>query len=333
MSYSEILKTLKKKEYRPIYFLHGDEAYYIDEITNFIEKKILSEAERSFNQTIFYGKEADHKTIIDTASRYPMMAPYQVVILKEAQDMRTLKELLPYVQRPVPTTILLICHKHKKFDARTKFAKALKEKAVVFESKKLYDNQVPEWIATYLKDRKLGIEAAARELVAEYLGTNLAKISNELDKLAINLPAGTTVNAQHIQDNIGISKDYNVFELQKALGQKDVLKANRIINYFIANPRKNPLVVIIGTLYNFFSKVYLAHFLKNVPDRELSKALKLRSDYFLRDYKLARRHYALPQAEQAIHILREYDLRSKGVNNDGTSEGALLKEMIYRILH
>ena len=310
-----------------------DRSYHIDEIARHIEQKVLTEAERSFNQSILYGKETDHKTLIDTASRYPMMAQYQVVILKEAQEMKTLKQIQPYIENPSPSTILVICYKHKKFDGRTKFAKSLKKKALIFESKRLYDNQVPDWIVNYLKTRKLQIEPAARELVAEYLGTNLSKISNELDKLAINLPAGTNVNVQHIQDNIGISKDYNVFELQKALGQRDVLKANRIVNYFIANPRKNPLVVIIGTLYNFFSKVYITHFVKKLSDQEMSQALKLRSSYFLKDYKLAARNYRLAQTQEVIHILREYDLRSKGVNNDGTPESALLKEMVYRILH
>ncbi len=333
MTYSEIIKSLKSKDYRPVYFLYGEEAYYIDEIAQFIEKKVLSEGERSFNQTVLYGNDTDHRTLTDIASRDPIMAPYQVLILKDAQEMKTLKELLPYIQNPVPTTILVICHKYKKFDARTKFAKAIKAKALMFHSKKLYDNQVPDWIVSYLKSKKLQIEASARELVAEYLGTDLSKIVNELDKLAINLPPGTNVTEQHIQDNIGISKDYNVFELQKALGQRDVLKANRIVNYFIANPRKNPLVVIVGALYNFFSKVYVTHSLRNVPDRELATALKLRSDYFLRDYKLAARNYRLPQTEKVLHILREYDLRSKGVNNDGTPESALLKEMIFRILH
>lgn len=333
MTYLEIIKQLKKKEYQPIYFLHGAEPFYIDAISNFIEKKVLSEAEQSFNQTIFYGKEVDHKTLIDTACRYPMMASHQVVVLKEAQEMKTLKELLPYISKPVPSTILVICHKHKKFDARTKFAKAVKQHALVFESKKLYDNQVPDWIVDYLKQKKLTINPDATALVAEYLGTDLAKISNEMDKLAINLPAGTKVTTDHIQENIGISKEYNVFELQKALGQKNVLKANRIVNYFISNPRKNPLVVIVGTLYNFFSKVYMTHFLKNVSDGELAKALSQRSEYFLKDYKLAARHYPLDQTQKVIHLLREYDLRSKGVNNNGVVEGELLKEMVFRILH
>lgn len=333
MTYKEIIKSLKEKQFKPVYFLHGAESYYIDAISSYIEKKVLSEGERSFNQTIFYGKDTDPKTLIDTASRYPMMAPYQVVILKEAQEMKKLADLQPYLAKAVPTTILVICHKHKKFDARTKFAKKVKEHALVFESKPLYDNQVPDWINDYLRDKKMKINPAGSQLIAEYLGSKLSNIANELDKLSINLPAGTEINEKHIQDNIGISKDYNVFELQRALGGKNVLKANRIVNYFIANPRKNPLVVVVGILYNYFSKVYMLHFLRNSPDREVSKALKLRSDYFLREYKMAARNYPLSKTTRVIGLLKEYDLKSKGVNNDSVPEGELLKELIYKVLH
>ena len=245
----------------------------------------MTEGEKSFNQMIMYGKDTDHKTLIDTCSRYPMMASHQVVILKEAQEMKTLKELLPYIEKPVHTTILVICFKHKKFDGRTKFGKLVKQKALIFESKKLYDNQIPDWIQSYLKDKKLSISPSASVLVAEYLGENLSKVSNELDKLAINLAPGTEVNEKHIQEQIGISKEYNVFELQKALGAKNVVKSNRIINYFISNPKKNPLVVVVGTLFNFFSKVYLTHFLKNSSEKEMMEKLGVRHAFFLKDYK------------------------------------------------
>ena len=333
MTYNEIIKSLRAKDYKPVYFLHGEESFYIDSIADFIENKVLSEGEKSFNQTIFYGKDTDSKTLIDTACRYPMMASHQVVILKEAQDMKGLQELQPYIEKAVPTTILVICHKHKKLDSRTKFAKSLKKHAVLFESKKLYDNQVPDWIADYLKSKKMTTKPSAAQLIAEYLGTNLSKIANELNKLAINLDEGTKIDEKHIQENIGISKDYNVFELQKALGMRDVLKANRIIQYFIANPRKNPLVMIIGTLYNYFSKIYMLHFLRNLPDRELSNALKLRSDYFLREYKSTARNYNLAKTQNVISVLKEYDLKSKGVDSDATPEGELMKEMVYKILH
>ncbi len=333
MTYKEIIKDLKAKKYQPVYMLHGDESYYIDLISEYIENNVLSEAERSFNQTVIYGKEAEPKTVIDTASRYPMMAERQVVILKEAQEMRNLKDLRPYIDKAVPSTLLVICHKHKKFDSRTKFGKSIKDKAVIFESKKLYDNQLPDWINNYLKDRSLNIEPDASELIAEYLGTNLSKVANELDKMVINLPAGTTINAQHVQDNIGISKDYNVFELQKSLGVRDKVKTHRIINYFISNPKKNPIVVVIATLYNYFSKVYQAHYLRNLSDNELASAIGLRSSYFVKDYKLARKNFTLSKTQEIIGLLSEYDLRSKGVENSGTTHGELLRELVYRILH
>lgn len=333
MTYSEILKSLRAKQYKPVYFLHGAESYFIDAISKYVEDNVLSEGEKSFNQLVFYGKDADAKTIIDAASRYPMMAPYQVILLKEAQEMRTLSDLLPYIKKAVPTTILVICHKHKKLDARTKFGKTVKEHAVVFESKPLYDNQVADWIVDYLKSKKFGIQTSAAQLIGEYLGTNLSKVVNELDKLVINLPAGTTVDEKNVQDNIGISKDYNVFELQRALGARDVVKANRIINYFIANPKKNPLVLLVGTLYNYFSKVYMLHFLRHSADRELLPILKLRSEYFLKEYRMAARNYNLSRIKKVIHLLKEYDLRSKGVDNDSTKEGELMKELVWKILH
>ena len=333
MTHQEIIKSIRAKQYKPVYFLHGDESYYIDAISKYIEENVLTEGEKSFNQMIFYGKDSDAKTIIDTASRYPMMASHQVVILKEAQDMKTLADLQPYIEKAVPTTILVICHKYRKLDARTRLAKSLKVHAVVFESKKLYDNQVADWISGYLKSKKMTIGPNAAQLIGEYLGTNLAKIANELDKLVINLPQGTAVNEKHIQDNIGISKDFNVFELQRALAQRDVVKANRIINYFISNPRKNPLVVVVGTLYNYFSKVFILHFMRQSADSEISRALKLRSDYFLKEYKLAARNFNLPATKKVIHLLKEYDLRSKGVDNDSTNEGELMKELVWKILH
>ncbi len=332
MTYQELIKSLKNKEYKPVYFLHGDEAYYIDKVSNYLEKSVLSEGERAFNQLVLYGKDTDAKSLIDTASRYPMMAPHQLVVLKEAQDMRSLNDLQLYIEKAVPTTILVICFKYKKFDKRTKFAKAIVKHAVVFESKKLYDNKMPDWIQTYLKGKKLQIEPAATALIAEYLGTDLSKVANELDKLSINLPAGTMVNPALVQEHIGISKDYNVFELQNALGSRNIPKAQRIVNYFISNPKNNPLVVVVSTLYNFFSKVYIAHSLRGSSDRELSTALGLRSDFFLKDYKQAMRNFNKPRTEKVIAVLREYDLKSKGVDNVSTPPGELMRELVLKIL-
>lgn len=335
MTYQEILKELKQKKYRPIYFLHGAEAYFIDVISDYIEDKVLTETEKAFNLTILYGKEANHLTVVDSARRYPVMSERQVVIIKEAQEMKSLPDLMTYIEKPLDSTLLVICHKHKPFNLNSKFGKLLKEKALVFDAKELYDNQVPDWITTYLKEKKRRINAPAANLIAEYLGTELSKIANELDKLALNLPTDTEVQEKHVEEHIGISKDYNVFELQKALGTRDVLKANRIVNYFAANPRKNPLPVVLGSLYNFFSKIYMLHFVRNLSEKEMLEALQLRSAYFLKDYRSALPHFPLAKTQQVIGFLKEYDLKSKGVdyNSTGKEEGELLKELVWRILH
>ncbi len=335
MTYQDILKSLKKGEFKPVYFLHGTEPYFIDVISDYVEKNVLSESEKAFNQTIFYGKDVNHLAIVDTARRFPMMAPRQVVVLKEAQEMKSLKELKTYLEKPAETTLLVICHKHKKFNLNSAFGKLLKKNAVVFESKSLYDNQVPDWIQQYLRGKKLKISHEASVLIGEYLGTDLSKVANELDKLAINLEAGTEITRQHIEENIGISKDYNVFELQKALGQKDILKANRIVNYFASNPKKNPLPMVTGSLYNYFSKIYMLKALRNAPDPEIMKALNLRSAFFLKEYRLAVRHYPLPEVEKVLDLLKEFDLKSKGVGyiSTGKQEGELLKELVWKILH
>jgi DNA polymerase-3 subunit delta len=336
LDFQPLLKELKSGTYQPIYFLHGKESYFIDAISSYIEQHALSESERAFNQTIVYGKEADHKAVVDAARRYPMMAPRQVVILKEAQEMRGIADLLTYVEKPTDSTVLVICYKHKKFNKfNTKFGKALKKQAVVMESKPLYDNQVPAWISTYLKGKKMTITPKAAELIAENLGTDLSKIANELEKLGLNLPAGAQVDDAAVEKHIGISKDYNIFELQKAIGLRDPAKAMRIVSYFAANPKKGALVPIISSLYNYFSKIYLFHAAKNLPEPELLSTLQLRSKFFLKEYRATARNYPKPKTEQVIGLLKTYDLKSKGVGYRGTGkpESELTKELVWRIMH
>ncbi len=335
MDFQQIQQQLQQKQYAPIYFLHGEESYFIDQISDYIEANVLSDAEKSFNQTIFYGKEVDAKTLMDTCMRYPMMSSHQVVIIKEAQEMKGLKDILPYVQKPVPSTILVINHKHKKYNLNDALGKALKKEGVVFDSKPLYENQVPDWIVNYLKTKKLNINAEAATIMSSYLGTDLSKIVNEIEKLVINLPQGTNVTPQHIEAYIGISKDYNVFELQRALGNRDVVKANRIIQYFAANPRKNPLTVVIGAFYNYFSKILMLHAVSNSPEQEIIQALGLRSAFFLKEYRQSAKNFPKSKVENVIHVLKEYDLKSKGIdfNSTNTKEEELLKEMVWKILH
>lgn len=341
MTIHDILRDIRARKFANVYFLHGEEPFFIDQISEAIEANALPEAERSFNQTVLYGKDVDAISLLDYLRRYPMMSERQVVILREAQEMKGVGDLLGYIENQMPTTLFVVCYKHKKYDLNTKLGKALKAHALVFESKKLYDNQVPDWITGYCKEHKIGIEPAATALLADYLGADLAKVANELDKLALNLPAGATVTPNHVQEYVGISKDYNVFELQKALATKDLAKAARIEQYFAANIRRNPFIVTLSSLYGFFSKVYALHFVKNAPEAEQLKTLDLRSEWFLRDYKAAIQHYSLDKTVAILGWLREYDLRAKGVypehpspeNSDNTDETALLKELFWKILH
>jgi len=335
VTFEQIVGSIKKREFKPIYFLHGTESYFIDAISDLIEDQLLTESEKAFNQLLLYGKDANHLDVIDQARRYPMMSRFQLVLLKEAQDMRSLKELEGYIATPTPTTVLVICHKHKKLNLNSAFGKKLKANAVVLESNPLYDNQVPDWIVKYLKGKKLSITPPAASIVAEYLGTDLSKVVNELDKLAINLAPGSEVTPREVELHIGISKDYNVFELQRAITQRDILKANRIVQYFSANPKKGPMQLVVSSLYNFFSKVYMLHFLRNLSDQEVLKLLNLRSAWFLKEYRLAARNFNKLKTEQMIDILKDYDLKSKGVgfNSTGKADGTLLKEMVWKLLH
>lgn len=332
MNYKDIIKDLKAKKYHPVYFLHGDEPYYIDLIVKYIEDNVLTDMEKGFNFTVLYGKEANYMSIVDNARRYPIMAEKQVLIIKEAQAMKDLAKLEKYLDHAAPTTLLVICYKHKKLDKRTKFAQKLKKKAVVFESKKLYDNQVPAWISDYLKGKGFDISLDSAALITEYLGSNLSKIVNELEKLILNVSKTEKITPAHIQEHIGISKDYNVFELTSALGAKNVPKVQRIVQYFIANTKANPFVLIVGALYNYFSKVYIAQAFKNQSDQALAEALKTRA-FFVKDYRVAIKNYNRAKTEDVIELLAEYDLKSKGVNRDSTPETELLRELIYKIMH
>jgi len=332
MKFDQIIKDLNNKIYKPIYFLQGDESYYIDLITNYIAESVLAPDERSFNQTILYGKDTDARTIDNAARRFPMMANYQVLIVKEAQELKQIEDLVYYASRPLKSTILVINYKYKTFRANSKLIKEITNNGLVFESKKLYDNQVPEWINKYLAAKGYSIEPKTSVLLTEFLGANLSKVSNELDKLALVLPKGTVITAQQVETHIGISKDYNNFELQNAIIKKEILKANRIADYFNKNPRDNPLVVTITVLFNFFTKILMYHFLQDRTRGNVASVLKV-NPYFIADYELAAKRYNPKKTVQIISYLREYDLKSKGVGSISATDGDLLKELIYKILH
>ncbi len=337
MDYSALLKSIKAKDFAPVYLLHGEEPYFIDQLEEALEENALAEHERAFNQTILYGKDTEHLQVVDAARRFPMMAERQLILLREAQDMRDLKDLANYVSKPAPTTVLVISHKHKKLNGNLAITKAIKQNGVIFESKALYDNKVPAWITGYLRDRKYQIEPEAGNLLAEFLGTSLGKITNELDKLMLNLPKGTEITTRIVEDQVGVSKDYNVFELQRAIGHRDALKAARILNYFRGNPKAAPLPMVTGSLYNYFSKVFLLKELhrKRESRQSIMQTLGLRFDFFLADYERTARNYDDDGMCTVFALLREYDLKSKGVGSNlaGRGEAELLKEMVWRLMH
>ncbi len=324
-----ILRDLKARNYKPVYFLCGEEPYYIDIISDYIEANVLDEGERSFNQTVLYGRDVDGGTIAGEAKRYPMMSEHTVVIIKEAQHVKKIEELAHYFANPLQSTVLVLCFKYKTPDGRTDFGKKVKKLTTYLETKKLYANQLPEWITNYANEQKLRTHPQAAVMLAEFLGNDLSKIANEINKLAINLPAGTEILASHVQENIGISKDYNVFELQTALGQKDILKCNKIANYFGQPGSDAPPQMIIPSLYGYFVKVMLMH---KITDKSQAPKVLGVNPFFIKEYEIASRMYNPMKLVGIISTLREYDMKSKGINGS-IDNAALYKEMIYKILH
>lgn len=333
MTYEAIIKDLEAKKYSPIYLLHGDEPYYIDKISNYIEKNVLNPGEQSFNQAVLYGKDTEFKTVVDEARQYPMMASHRVVVIKEAQDMRTLKKLEAYAENPSPQSILVINHKYKKFDSRTKLAKAIKANGVLFQSKKLYDNKVPAWISGYLSNKGVNIAPDASMMAAEFLGTDLNKIANEMDKVIVNLEGQKSISADMIKEMVGISKDYNVFELQKAIGTMDTEKVFRIINYFAANEKANPLVMVLSNLYGYFFKVYTAAYHGKKNDNELKTLLGLPTPYFVKDYRIAAKNYKGQKLINIFDALKEADLKSKGVGARNQTSREVLRELMIQVFY
>ncbi len=333
MDFNNILKDLKNKVYHPVYFLTGEEPFYIDKITDYIEANVLDESEKDFNQSVLYGKETDMMTIVGAAKRYPMMANHNVVIVKEAQHLsREIEKLDSYLDNPTTSTILVFCYKYKKVDGRKAIGKKLKKKTVFLETKKLYDNQVPDWIGSYLKSKKYSITPPAALLIADSVGTDLSKIVNELNKLTINVTEGNSIDPKTVEKYIGISKDYNNFEFNKALGNKDIVKANKIVMHFAKNEKEHPLVLTVGMLYSYYSNLLKVHYAKDKSQNGLASALGV-NPYFVQDYKSAAQNYNIKKLVKVIEYLREYDLKSKGVNNISTNHGELLKELTFKILH
>ncbi len=333
-TYEEIVRNLKNRTYAPVYFLMGEEDYYIDRISDYILDTILTETEKEFNQTVLFGMDTDINTVINAARRYPMMSEHQVVVVKEAQNLKNLENLTYYLQKPMPSTILVLCYKHGVLDRRKKIVAEIEKNGVLFESKKLKDSQLPGFISTYLKRKKVEIEPKASEMMAEFVGTDLSRMTGELDKLIITLPEGQKrITPEQIEKNIGISKDFNNFELRNALIEKDVLKANMIVKYFDENPKNNPLQMTLAVLFNFFSNLMLAYYAPQKTDQGIAAQLGLRSAWQAKDYMNAMQRYTGVKVMQIINAIRNCDAKSKGVGNTSATNGELLRELVYFILH
>jgi len=339
MELNPLLQDIKQRKLKPIYFLMGEEPYYIDKISEYLSDTILTEDEKAFNQTILYGKDVSLDEVLSTAKRFPMMAEYQVVLVKEAQDLsreilaqsdKKKNQLEAYAENPQATTILIFCYKYKKLDKRKRVYKAIAKSGVIFESKKIYENQIPTWIKDEVKRRGYNISPKAAHLLTEFLGNDLAKITNEIDKLELILAGRNEITPEIIEENIGISKDFNNFELQKAFGVKDYPKAYRIIEYFAQNQKNHPIVLTIPILYNFFSKVLLYHGLKDKSKGSVAKALKV-NPYFVADYSTAANHYPMREVSGIVATLREIDMKSKGINSVSATPIDLYKELLFKI--
>jgi len=331
VSLTSIARDVKKGSIAPIYFLQGDEPYFIDQIESLLRKRVLSDAERDFNQTILYGKDSSAADVIDAARRAPMMSKRQLVVLMEAQHLDKFADLESYVEKPNPSTVLVICYKNKTIDGRLKVAKSLKEKAVFYTSKRVYDNEMPRWIQQYVSGAKLSIGDAEATIIAEYLGTQLSKVANELDKMILNLPEGHAIQKADIEKYIGISKDYNIFELQKAYTYRKSELAIKMAHYFSANTKDHPLPLLTASLFAFFSKVYTLHGLLGKSPRAKQKMIGVYSDFIFREYERASKSYNRRQIEKVFELLFEYDLKSKGGWDSRSPMEALTRELIFLI--
>ena len=333
-TYEGIIRELQAKQYRPVYYLMGDEAFYIDKIADYIIDNVLTDTEKEFNQTILYGADVDAATIINAAKRYPMMSEYQVIVVKEAQAVHNMEELVFYLQKPLQSTILVLCHKHGSLDKRKKLAAEIEKVGVLYESKKLKEAQLPAFIAAYIKQKGFDIDQKATAMLAEFVGTDLSRLVGEMEKLIItSLKNSTKITPEQIEKNIGISKDYNNFELRSALVEKDVLKANKIVKYFEENPKTNPIQMTLSLLFGFYSNLMMAYYAPEKSEQGIAAFLGLKFSWQAREYMAAMRKYSGIKTMQIISEIRTTDAKSKGVENSSLSDGDLLRELVFKILH
>jgi DNA polymerase III subunit delta len=332
MSVEKIIAGWKKQQFKPIYWLEGEEEYYIDVIMDYAEHKILSESEAGFNLTVFYGRDADWSAVVNACRRYPMFAERQVVLLKEAQQMKDIDKLESYVDNPLSSTIFVVSYKEKTLDGRTTLSKTLKKKAEVFTSKKIYDSKLPEWTSEMVQSKGYSIAQKALMLLVDHIGNDLSRIANEVDKVLVNLGGEKLITEDDIENYVGVSKEYNVFELQDALGKKDLAKAIKIINYFEGNPKAAPIQMVLPALYNYFSKAYMLCAMHGKDDKTAAAAIGV-NPFFIKDYHAIVRNYSFGGVEQALLLLHQYNLRGVGVGDTGTPDASLLKEMVVKMMN
>ncbi|NQZ75185.1 MAG: DNA polymerase III subunit delta, partial [Ekhidna sp.] len=332
--FSQILKDVSANQFAPIYFLQGEETFFIDSIVKIIEENALEESQKGFNQVVLYGKDTNLAEVLGAAKRYPMMGERQVVIVKEAQEIREwTKEdrqalILNYLENPLASTILVFAYKYKSIDKRTKFGKAVEKHSVFLNAKKLYDNQIPDWIHSYCKSKNVNIDQRAVLMLSESIGNNLQRLANEIEKLLLNVKEGQPIDEAMVQRYVGISKDYNIFELQNALSALDRKKAFKIVDYFASNPGNNPMVLTIYSLFSYFSKLLLIHHSSDKNERALASAIGV-NPFFVKDYLKAARNYPLGKVVENIKFLHEADMQSKGIGHATKKEGPVLTELVY----
>lgn len=314
-----------------MYWLEGEEEYFIDKAIDYAEHHILNESEASFNLSVFYGKDASWPDVVNACSRYPMFAERQVVLLKEAQQMKDVEKLESYIENPLSSTVFVVSYKEKKLDARKKFAKLVKEKGVLLTTKKMYDRELPEWTQELLRSKGLTISPKGLALLVDHIGNDLVRIENEIDKLSVNLGKRTAISEEDIEQYIGVSKDYNVFELQSALASKDLSRSIRIIQYFEANPKAGPIQLVLPSLYSFFSKVFMVFGAGTSDEKTIATTIGV-NPYFMKDYMQAARLYTYPGVEKILLLLHQYNLKSVGVGSTNTDDASLLKEMVVKMM-
>ena len=331
MSAEKIIGEWKRKIFKPVYWLEGEESFFIDQVVAYAEHNILSDSEAGFNLTVFYGKEANWPDVVNACCRYPMFAERQVVLLKEAQHMRDIEKLEPYIEKPLTSTVFVVSYKEKKVDGRSKLAKLLKEKSVLLSTKKMYDNQLPEWTSELIQTKGYTISQKALYLLVDHIGNDLSRINNEVDKILVNLGQRKNITEDDIELYVGVSKEYNPFELQDALARKDASKAIKIIQYFEANPKAGPIQLILPTLYNLFSKTYMIFGQSAKDERGIATNIGV-NPFFVKDYLMAQRSYGYEGIENALLLLHAYNLKSVGINNSGSSDASLLKELVIKLM-